>query len=108
MPDTLYISQITLPNNNTYYIKDAEARERIADLEAGSLTFVKSVDAATTPEGVVWGDPAVTGKLVASADTKGKIYLVSTATTATKDIFAEYITIATSGSGTEQDPYVYA
>lgn len=38
-----YISQITLPTGNTYYIKDAEAREEIAQLTenlTGALLFV--------------------------------------------------------------------
>lgn len=109
MPDTkLYISQVTLPDSQVYYIKDAEARELIEDIAAGSLVFVKSTAAADTPEGVVWGDPPITGTLRASADTKGKIYLVPSSHQGAKDIFDEYVTVATSGSGTEQDPYVYA
>jgi len=107
----LYISQIKLPNDeNTYYIKDSEARDLIAQIQGGALVFVKSVDAASTPYGVQWNDhgTTITGTLVASSSTEGKIYLVPQSTGAGKDIFAEYVTVTTGGSGTEQDPYVYA
>ena len=99
------ISQIKLPDGNTYDIKDAYAREMIEDLLAGALSFVTSKDAASTPEGVVWGEPAITGTLVASADTKGKIYLVPSKNTQDKDIFDEYVTVNTE---TDQAPtYVW-
>lgn len=106
MPDPvqkLYISQITLPDGNTYELKDLEARDLIEQIAAGSLVFVKSVDAASTPYGVQWkdGDTTITGTLVASTDTKGQIYLVPQTNGAGKDIFAEYVTVNT---GTTQSP----
>jgi hypothetical protein len=101
MPDTRYISQITLPDGNTYNLKDLYAWEMIEDLMAGALSFVKATDAGSTPEGVKWGDPEITGTLVASASTKGKIYLVPQKNGAGKDIHAEYVTINT---GTEANP----
>jgi len=104
MADKLYISQIALPDGNTYELKDLEARGLIADLAAGSLAFVKSTAAADTPYGVTWnnGTSDITGTLVASADTKGKIYLVPTTNGAGKDIHAEYVTIISGG--TTQNP----
>ena len=110
MPDPkLYLSQITLPDGNTYDLKDAEARALIDQIVGGSLAFIKSTAANNTPEGVTWNDGStvITGTLPASDDTKGKIYLVPQTNGAGKDIFAEYTTVAISGSGTEQDPYVY-
>jgi len=81
-----YISQITLPNNTTYYIKDSEARQWINEIVAGGLSFVIAWDGSSTPvvanipEGVTvtYGDPAVTytGTLAASVNTKPNIYLV--------------------------------
>ena len=110
MPETkYYLSQITLPDGKTYDLKDAEARALIAQIEAGVLAFIKSTNAANTPEGVTWNDGStvITGTLVASETTQGKIYLVPQTNGAGKDIFAEYTTVAISGSGTEQDPYVF-
>ena len=110
MPETkYYLSQITLPDGKTYDLKDAEARALIAQIEAGILAFIKSTNANNTPEGVQWtdGSTVITGTLVASETTQGKIYLVPQETASGKDIFAEYTTVATSGSGTEQDPYVF-
>ncbi len=107
--EKLYISQITLPDGKTYDLKDAEARALIDQIVGGSLAFIKSTAANNTPAGVEWFDQDVkiTGTLVASDDTKGKIYLVPQTNGAGKDIFAEYVTVAVSGAGTEQDPYVY-
>ena len=110
MPETkYYLSQITLPDGKTYDLKDAEARALIAQIEAGILAFIKCTNAANTPQGVQWtdGSTVITGTLVASETTQGKIYLVPAKNTAQKDIFAEYTTVAISGSGTEQDPYVF-
>lgn len=102
-PEKLYISKITLPDGNTYEMKDLEARDLIAQLEEGSLVFVVSHDAASTPEGVEWEREGVTivGTLPASADTKGKIYLVPQTNAGGKDIYAEYVTVL-SGSGVAQ------
>lgn len=101
MADKLYISRITLPDNNTYELKDLEARDLIADLAAGSLAFIKCTAAGDTPKGVTWGDPAITGTLEASSETKGKIYLVPSVNGSGKDIFDEYTTINT---GTKDSP----
>ena len=54
MADTLYISKLTLPSGNTYTIKDAEARELIAQLQAstdflGITTTALSDNATTNP-----------------------------------------------------------
>jgi len=94
MPDKSYISQITLPSGGTYYIKDAEARDLIANLN--SFEYVVSTNAATTPKDVTWqnGQSTVTGTLVASSSTVAKIYLVPS-TNGTKDIYDEYITVKT-------------
>ena len=110
MPETkYYLSQISLPDGKTYDLKDAEARALIAQIEAGILAFIKSTNASNTPEGVTWNDGStvITGTLPASETTQGKIYLVPQTNGAGKDIFAEYTTVAISGSGTEQDPYVF-
>lgn len=103
MPDTLYISQIALPDGNTYNIKDLYAWDMIETLIAGALSFIKSTNAANTPEGVQWtdGSTVITGTLKATADTKGKIYLVPSKNISGKDIFDEYVTINT---GTEATP----
>ena len=102
MPEYL-ISQILLPDGNTYDIKDAYARDMIEDLLAGALSFIKCTAAADTPAGVQWDDngTTITGTLVASTTTKGKIYLVPQKNGAGKDIFEEYVTVNT---GTEQSP----
>lgn len=91
------ISKITLPSGTTYNIKDAEARSAIASIT--SFDYVICTNAANTPQGVTWesGSTTITGTLVASADTKGKMYLVPDSL-GTKDIYDEYITINTSGS----------
>lgn len=91
------ISKIVLPSGSSYDIKDAAARDAIAKINSFEYTICK--DAATTPEGVKWfqGELQITGTLVASADTKSKIYLVPSKTTSgTANSYAEYITIQTS------------
>ena len=92
-----YISQIQLPGSETTdWVKDSEAREAIASLN--SFEYQVCTEASNTPKDVVWGDPEVTGTLVASADTMNKIYLVPSVN-GTKDVYDEYLTIKT-GSGT--------
>lgn len=54
MPDTLYLSQVTLPDGNTYNLKDSEARTAIAALEAytdylGVTTTTLTDGASTNP-----------------------------------------------------------
>lgn len=89
-----YVEVIKSDDGNDYGIYDYEARRAIESI-VGGLTFVKSTDAATTPQGVVWdnGGTAVTGTLIASANTADKIYLVPFTPSEDKDIFAEYITV---------------
>lgn len=103
------ISKITIPDGSggtlTYDIKDTVARAAITP----AMLFHVAVDAATTPEGVVWEKQgvAITGTLVASAATTG-FYLVPATQTLTKDVYDEYVTIVVSGTGESGDPYVYA
>lgn len=99
-----YISTITLPNGQKYDIKDQEARDLIASIVAGGLTFVVSADASNTPAGITWikDDTTITGVLVASSDTKAYIYLVPHEKTGTTvDYYREYVTV---NFGTEQSP----
>lgn len=99
-----YISTITLPGGQKYDIKDQEARDLIASIVAGGLTFVVSADASNTPYGVTWENAGtrVEGTLVASIDTKAYIYLVPHEKTgSTVDYYREYVTV---NFGTEQSP----
>lgn len=91
------ISKITLPSGSTYNIKDEEARTAIASIT--NFDYVICTNAANTPQGVQWesGGTTITGTLVASSSTKGKMYLVPDSL-GTKDIYDEYITINTTGS----------
>ena len=91
------ISKITLPSGTTYDIKDETARTAIASIN--SFDYVLCTNAANTPKDVTWqnGSTTITGTLVASATTKGKMYLVPDSI-GTKDIYDEYITVNTSGS----------
>lgn len=80
-----YISVITLPNGNTYNIKDASAWDQIYSLwdaiSVGNLELVVLSSSDNLP--------------VASAETMGKIYLKpdSTHNPSVNDIYDEYITI---------------
>ena len=98
MPD---ISKITLPSGTSYDIKDATAREAIANLQ--NIENILSTNAATTPEGIVWNNngTTITGALVASSDTIKKIYLVPNGnTTDQKNIYKEYLTVKVSNNYT--------
>ena len=108
MPDTRnYITTITLPDGSLYYIRDQETYDLVQQLVGGSLAFVISTDAGTTPKGVVWGDdPAVTGTLEPSATTQGKIYLVPQTGASGKEIYAEYVTVDQTPSATGTHTYV--
>jgi hypothetical protein len=91
MPD---ISKITLPSGTSYDIKDATAREAIANLQ--NIENVLSTDAATTPEGVVWNnsETTITGTLAASGETIKKIYLVlNESSIDQKNTYKEYLTL---------------
>lgn len=93
MPD---ISVWVSPNNTEYNFKDAAAREAIAAINGREWYVVTS--AADTPYGVTWdnGGTTITGTLVASAETKSKIYFVPTVTAEGKDIYSEYVTVSPS------------
>ena len=94
-----YVEVIKSDDGNDYGIYDYEARRAIESI-VGGLTFVRSTDAASTPQGVVWnyGSTAITGTLIASANTADKIYLVPATTPSGKDVFAEYITVLDGGN----------
>lgn len=80
-------------------VEDAidEIYGRIEAIE-GSFDVIKSVDAATTPAGVKWGDPEITGTLEASEDTFHKVYLVPAGGSEGNNTYSEYITTkSTSG-----------
>lgn len=102
MPDaTKNFSRFIGTDGVTYIVKDSVAREAIAALQAN--VPVRAVSAATTPKDVVWNDGTsdITGTLVASADTTGKMYLVPNNHGA-RNVFDEYMTFQT---GT--DTYVW-
>lgn len=99
-----YISKIVLPNGQSYDIKDQEARDLIASIVAGGLTFVISGDASTTPAGLTWDNEGqtVVGTLVASEQTKAYIYLVPhKKEQGVVDFYREYVTV---NEGTESSP----
>lgn len=93
MPDNNF-SRFTGLDGVTYIVKDAVAREAISALQTN--TPVRSVSAATTPSGVTWNDGTsnITGTLVASAETVGKMYLVPNNHGA-RNVFDEYMTFPT-------------
>lgn len=90
---TYEISQITLPDNHTYDLRDS----RVDNLNGWS--YVVCTSASNTPKDVTWNNAGttVTGTLVASSDTMFKIYLVPD-NNGTNDIYDEYITVNPSGS----------
>lgn len=92
------LSKIILPSGTEYNLKDAAAREAIANIN--SFDYVVSTDAATTPYGVQWDDDGttITGTLVASSTTMHKIYLVPLEDEDDNNYFDEYITIQTGTS----------
>ena len=87
------ISKITLPSGSTYDLHDS----RVDSIN--NWQYVVCTNAANTPKDVTWGSgaSAVTGTLVASADTMYKIYLVPSEN-GTNDIYDEYITVNSSGT----------
>lgn len=107
------ISKITLPSGNTYDIKDATARSMIAGGVSFNIVWTATNYASTTapttaklaeiPAGVIVyynnGASSATGTLAASADTKGKFYLIYSKTQAGNlDMFDEYATIESGSS----------
>ena len=103
MPDKLYISKITLPNGESYELKDLEAREQIQELINVGLKFMRSTDAATTPIGVQWEDQGVviTGTLTADAAHHNYIYMVPDSSATGR---SQYIEFMTMNFGTDADP----
>lgn len=103
MPDKQYISKITLPNGQTYDIKDQEARDLIEGLVQAGLKFKKSTNAADTPYGVVWYDHGteIVGTLQASAADHSYIFMVPDSTQAGASKYYEYVTL---NEGTEATP----
>lgn len=71
MPNPL-ISQITLPNGNTYDIKDAWARQQIESITGGSAIVFKGVSSTALTDGGN-EDPTVDGSAVTSK-TIGDLY----------------------------------
>lgn len=105
------ISRIQLPSGNTYDIKDATAREMLAGGVSFNVVWTATNYASTSapsaatladiPAGVVVyynnGASGATGTLAASADTKGKFYLIYSKTqTGSLDVFDEYVTVGDS------------
>lgn len=112
MPDTNYISKVTLPSVGTtgvtYYIKDEEARQMIsggisfkivwAQTDFESATAPSSAKLATIPAGTVVsynsGASTATGTLAASDDTVAIFYLIYSKTQAGNiDTYDEIVTI---------------
>ena len=100
MPD---ISKITLPSGNTYDIKDAYARQMIAN----GVSFIVAWNgsdtpvAADIPAGVVvtYNDTDYTGTLSTASAQAGAIYLVKSSTAIeTLDVYDEYVVAGPSGS----------
>lgn len=64
-------------------------------IDAAGLTPVLCTNAEDTPLGVQWndGDTVITGTLIPSASTQGKLYFVPAESTAEKNIYDEYFTL---------------
>ena len=92
------ISSFITPNNTEYFFKDAAAREAIAALNGREWYVV--TNAADTPYGVKWDKDGteITGTLVASADTKARIYFVPHVSETGKDIYEEWVTVSPTAS----------
>lgn len=111
-----YISQIKLPGypNQTFYLKDSEARQWIEEIASAGIKFTVAwkgnsiPDVTKIPLGVTvtyLGDN-YTGTLIASASTAPYIYLIYSKTINNRKIYEEYITV-TEGTGESGDPYTY-
>ena len=103
MPDKQYISKITLPNGQTYDIKDQEARDLIEELVSAGLKLKKSTNAADTPYGVIWYDHGteIVGTLQAASADHSYIFLVPDSTESGASKYIEYVTL---NEGTEATP----
>lgn len=86
------IEYIQLPNGTSYTIRDPNALHTGDD-----VGFYVSTQASDTPQGVTWdkNGTTITGTLVASADLKGRVYLVPNGTSG-KNVYDEYTVIANS------------
>lgn len=115
-PNTPVVSAIKLPSGNPYYVKDADARAAIDELEqqiAGGMGFKivwtqtdwasstapTSAKLATIPKDVTIhynsGASTATGTLAAGASTLGNFYLVySNTQIGSQDYYNEYATIS--------------
>ena len=100
MADTAYISQITLPDGNTYFLKDTGARDLITSNGSFRIAWNGSgtPTAANIPEGVVVkynsGSNSATGSLTANETTLKDFYLVYSPTQIDgKDVYDEYVTV---------------
>lgn len=64
-------------------------------IDAAGLTPVLCTNAADTPLGVQWKDGAtvITGTLIPSAQTQGRLYFVPSASGSEKDLYDEYFTL---------------
>lgn len=102
------ISRIQLPSGNVYDLKDALARQLIAQ----GVAFVLAWDGnsapvvANIPAGVqvTYENQIYTGTLAASSETSGKFYLVKSTTQSGEiemDVFDEYVVVI---GGTSQSP----
>ena len=86
------ISKISV-NNNTYDIKDAFARNAIANMHSFEVHI--STQASDTPAGITWykGETLITGTLIASSSTSNNIYFVTKTSNTGKQYYEEYITV---------------
>lgn len=94
MADTAYISQITLPDGNTYLLKDTEARNLITSNGSFRIAWngTGNPTAANIPAGVTVN--GVAGTLVANESTLKDFYLVYSPTQVDgKDVYDEYVTV---------------
>lgn len=104
------ISQIKLPDGNTYDIKDTTARSLINGIFVLAWNGAAAPTVANIPYGVqvTYGSTIYTGTLAAGPNTTdpdkhtlGKIYLVKSSTLpddATSDIYDEYVTVDNGAS----------
>ena len=109
------ISQIKLPDGNTYDIKDSIARSLINGIFVLAWNGNAAPTVANIPAGVkvVYNSTTYTGTLAANANTNtstlGKIYLVKSSTAPdddTGDIYDEYVTVD-NGAGAGNNRYTW-
>ena len=102
------ISKITLPSGNTYDIKDAIARELIANGVTFRIAYLKDSvpDVTKIPAGVIvkYNNTDYTGTLTAANADKGIFYFVYSPTQVSDDTLDKYDEYAVLNKGTEQVP----